>query len=348
MKQYKEDFTNPDTGKKEKIQVTEYFFEDYVNGIISVNFHSVGKQLCKVTDINKKVYYEYNILSSIEYKKIQAEAKRLYNEKVNNEFNLFKTIFSKRYDTSQAKDLLLKNEIELYNKLLFNEYLPIYIRTNIITPIEIVLPSIQLPDFNKMFAPNGDISPDYKGEKIQYIAPTKIDTITISEIRETYKRIIIEGVKDYSQTNSPNFRINVGSDHHYIRVEAIHLYFEWLKDYKPTKTDQNRPEAPTFESLFICENKAEVIALLKENYIEAKSKNIVMMLKALKQMDLISIDVDTYPKTDLYNLIVKEFNHKNSLSAFTENIRNLENDVNDEVKPTKRKLDNLLAKLVNK
>lgn len=345
MKQYKENFINPDTGKKEKIQVTEYFYEDYVNGIISAKFSTLGKELHRVLDTNKNIYYEYAIMSRTEYKKIQAEAKRLYEQKVNAEFDLFKTIFLKRYDTSQAKDLLLKNEIELYKKLLFNEYLPISFITDIHTPIELIMPSMEMPDFSKMFAPNG-FNPDYKGEKIQYYKPTKLNTRTISEIRETYKRIIIEGVKDYSHTNSPNFRIVIGGgDLHYIRVEAIHLYFEWIKNFKP---DTQNPET-TFKDLLINCNADEVLAILKENYTKVKSKKMVLMLKALHKIELITINIDNYQnKTEIHNILKVEFLHNNSLSAFTDNIRKLENDVNDEVKPVKGKIEKLLAKLVNK
>ena len=222
MKEYIETFTNPRTNQIEDIKVYEYSFEDWQNGIINTNF-SAGKRL--TFNINKQAF-EYNYLPINEKKKMIENAKEIYLNKVEIETNLFKTILAQRLELSQAKEILIQTEIESYNKLLSDDLLPIKLLSNINHPLELVLPfySYSLPNIN----PD---TREFEGFKtIKRYESQKIYTIKIYSIRKTYKKIIVEGIKDYSLTNSPNQNFQIGSgDSHYIRVEAIHNYIQHLK-----------------------------------------------------------------------------------------------------------------------
>lgn len=221
MKEYKEDFIHPKTKEKQSIPVYEYSFEDWENGTICTNWKP-GKRLTHNLTTKQ---YEYEFLPFEEKHKIITKAKELYIEKVQKETDLFKSLFELRYSKSEAKDLLLKNEIELYQKLLSNELLPIGTLTNMIQPLELVLPFWNMP-----FPVIDPETKTFKAiQNIQYYSPTKLDTITINSIREIYKQIIIEGNKDYSRTEYIDIRSN---DTHLIRVEAIHNYIQYLNSFE--------------------------------------------------------------------------------------------------------------------
>ena len=218
MKEYIETFTNPRTNQIEDIKVYEYSFEDWQNGIINTNF-SAGKRL--TFNINKQAF-EYNYLPINEKKKMIENAKEIYLNKVEIETNLFKTILAQRLELSQAKENLIQIEIKKYSELLSDELLPLKFLSNLNQPLELVLPffSLSIPTIN----PDTKTFDGFK--KIQNYTSRKIDTIEIDSIRKTYKKIIVEGIKDYSLTNSPERGSN---DSHYIRVEAIHNYIQHLK-----------------------------------------------------------------------------------------------------------------------
>ena len=135
---------------------------------------------------------------------------------------VFKTILAQRLELSQAKENLIQIEIKKYSELLSDELLPLKFLSNLNQPLELVLPffSLSIPTIN----PDTKTFDGFK--KIQNYTSRKIDTIEIDSIRKTYKKIIVEGIKDYSLTNSPERGSN---DSHYIRVEAIHNYIQHLK-----------------------------------------------------------------------------------------------------------------------
>lgn len=109
-----------------------------------------------------------------------------YFELVENEAKIYIDIFNKKYEASGNKDRLLQTELENYEKLFFAEKLPLQgWKNNTDTPIN--------------------------GLK-------KFTSIDISDIRDLYQKIIVEGQRDYYA----NF--------HNLRLEALMKYYEFLKD----------------------------------------------------------------------------------------------------------------------
>lgn len=277
MKEYKETFTNPRTKQIEDITIFEFSFEDWENGIINTNF-SVGKRL--TFNINKQAF-EYNYLPVNEKIKIMTKAKEIYDNKVENETNLFISILAKRLELSQAKEILIQNEIESYNKLLSNELLPLKLISNICEPLELTLP------FFKFSLPV--INPETKRfesvRNIQNYTTRKLNTIEIDSIRKTYKKIIIEGIKDYSNTNSPNMNYGSGSDDsHYIRVEAIHNYIEHLKTISVDliKSSGKLLNMSKVEKDIFTPEQFEIFKILIENY-ETRTNSPLQKAKLIYQ-----------------------------------------------------------------
>lgn len=265
MKEYIETFTNPRTNQVEDITVYEYSFEDWQNGKINTNF-SAGKRL--TFNIDKQAF-EYNYLPINEKQNIIEKAKEIYNSKVEAETNLFKAIINKRLSLSQAKEKLLESEIEAYKKLLSNDLLPIRMLSNIERPLELILPSgnmpfpILHPDKNEFIGV----------QNVQNYSPTTLDTIQIDSIRKMYKKIIVEGIKDYTLTNSPNFRISIGGgDSHYIRVEAIHNYIAYLNELNidiKVKVKMTAKETEIFTP-----EQFKIFDFLNHNYNTTRNTNL--------------------------------------------------------------------------
>ncbi|MEJ7737439.1 MAG: hypothetical protein WKF97_08435 [Chitinophagaceae bacterium] len=244
MKKYYENWTNPKTQEAEQIEVQEYDFMDWWEGRISGPWQP-GKHLVLNTTEQK---YHYDLLKEEEWSKIEERRKAIYFDQVERLTEGFIHTFKKRYEISEAKDRLLQIEIERYEKLLFAEKLPISVRTNRHFPLdEIYLPSGEIPDFSKMIAKGVEgLNPDYKGETVQLFKPSKLNTIDICEIRDIYEKIIVNGIRDFAFTNSPNCQIKIGAgDSPFVRVESIAKYYNWLLDFKnktPADTETTIPK----------------------------------------------------------------------------------------------------------
>lgn len=117
MKKSYENWINPETKKKEKIEVWEYFFEDWENGIIS-GWENAGKKLIHNVSEKKR---RYDILSKDEFMKIDKKCKEIYWQKVNDAFGRMKQRFNVRLSKSRDKERLVNIEIEKYEYLFFPE-----------------------------------------------------------------------------------------------------------------------------------------------------------------------------------------------------------------------------------
>lgn len=182
-------FTNPETGKQEEYEVRVYSFEDWEKGIFSGSIEP-GKIV-----FNTQEKRAYKILNKDEYKKIEEKRKVYYFKKVEKETEKLTSFFKERYERSENKERLLKNEVDNYNKLLFSN-------------------SNAIPEINR----HGTVLP--KGSDI-------------GSIRYLYNKIIVNGERDFSLTNSPKLGVQIGSgDLHYIAAEAAARYYEFINTFK--------------------------------------------------------------------------------------------------------------------
>ncbi len=279
MKSYFETWINPKTNLSEEIEVHELFLEDWENGDL---IDSVGKHL--VHGLSDKFYYY--VLSSTEFAKIEVRRKEIYFEKIEKEFLQYVSVFQKRYNQSEAKERLIKTEIDLYEKLLFTERLQIHVLSNVIYPLEeIIMPSVEWPDFSKLLAAAGGFNPNYKGEKVLFYGPRKLNSIEISDIRKLYQKIIVNGEKDFSKTNSPNCRVNIGAgDSNFIRVEGIAKFYEYLKSLDmPFETNSENHFAKTRN---LPDTRTEKLKTLLNDF-NFFDLNLVKLLQDKQQNELV-------------------------------------------------------------
>lgn len=239
------------------IKVKEYCYEDWWTGKFS-NWLGTIKYTVQNND-TKEIFIDY--LPAEEYDKIIAKQKELFLQKVAEEVKHFKLRFDSTYESSENKDYFQKNEIEKYEKLLFQE--------------KFRLPGILMS--NEM-----------------PIQGLPYSVLQIRDIRELYDKLIVKGDKDYSKTSSPNCQFGIGvGDFHNVRVEAIAQYYEWIKIYKPKDTrywiDQKIFITPDYESIkrHILEN-----GLMKVNSIPVYTPELVFYFTS-KELQVRNMDTKT-------------------------------------------------------
>ncbi len=266
---YKEPFTNPNTGKEQQITVTEYTLDDYLKGIIGANKMS-GKILAKSYGVNRSEYeYGYEYLPIEEKQKIMEAAKVLYNQRVQKQADFYKRIFQRELEQSQAKGELRELEIQALENVFINPLPPgstVELPTRAgIQDLAINTGTEKKPEYRRINVPE------------QY---TRI-RIGINEIkrkRGIYREIIIRGEKDYTRTS-----YNFSEDRHYIEVEALNIYWNWLKQPE-TKTEQKQQTENDFTRSTI----EDWLYQFKAQMTESDYQNLV---SALKQY----FDTGTFP-----------------------------------------------------
>jgi len=251
MKIYLKEMIDSYTNEKHEVEIRHYSYEDWEKGSIAtcmsvgeslscehiairlLDFSHVGfskpilaKRCGKKDDPFKCIRYEKitggSFLSSKDYEKIQAKAKDLYDEKVEKKTKAYIDEFEQRLNNSGNKERLVKLEIDLYNKLLFPEHLNLdnYVGENITYP---------LSDIKSHLGVMGAIASDAIDETIFYSSKKSLTLGKIRDIRDTYDKIIVQGRKDYTETNSPMCQFSGKGDTHYIEVEAIAKFYDYLK-----------------------------------------------------------------------------------------------------------------------
>ncbi|QMU30129.1 hypothetical protein [Adhaeribacter radiodurans] len=223
------------------LEVIEYNFVDYLNGDIGCWIKANKKW------IEKDISYAY--LPMDELNKIKAQAEKYYWEKVNYLFKEFKDYFIVRWNRSGNPERLLMKEIANYEMLLFNEKLPLpSIVTNLTGP-DLLGPSYMRLIIWQPYVPVGFFQRFVLGkDKIKTRYENVYTTMDISDIREKYNRIVEQGLKDYSRTNSPKCYIQ-SNDCQYIQVEAINLYYHWLNNFNNKKNVSDGQQTPTIQNL---------------------------------------------------------------------------------------------------
>ncbi|MEI2695477.1 MAG: hypothetical protein V9E90_10430 [Saprospiraceae bacterium] len=228
MKTYSEKLWDETEGKFHEVEVKEYCYEDWINGISPMPTEP-GR--LRIFDITNQLI-NIACLPEIEYNKIIKEKERIYNLRVERQTNLLIDIYKQRHERSEAKDYLLKLELETYEKLFFDEKLHIYSPNTFHVLLEIVLPSANFPDFSKMISFDDlSLNKDYNGERVVQYDSIPYHSETILGIRKLFKTMIVDGIKDYTAIGPKigDFELNDYSSRH-IRVEAMYKYYLWLKE----------------------------------------------------------------------------------------------------------------------
>ncbi|MBK8486134.1 MAG: hypothetical protein IPL31_17765 [Saprospiraceae bacterium] len=264
MKSYFEKLTDDKDGKQYEVEVKEYCYEDWMDGASSMSVESGRLRIVSPVS-NELIYIAY--LPFTEYNKIIEHQKRNYELRVERLTNLYINIFQQRYNRSGAKDRLLKIELELYKKLFFEEKLPIYSLNNIQILLTLVLPLMNFPDFTKFFSKDEvAFNKEYKGEGITYYDFTPYHSVDIQGKRDIFKRVIVEGIKDYRGIGAKIFDFETNDySSRCIQVEAMYKYFNWLKENFESDGKEIMGEGccPFTRDVLI---KATSLGLTKEEY----------------------------------------------------------------------------------
>ena len=178
----------------DNVKVVEYGYEDWEEGIISGNWKP-GKELVKGAE-GKERHYQY--LPIDQYQLIEEERKKLYWKKVESKFTHFKKAFEKRYFQSGNPKMLLEQELH---------------------------------NFSQLFAHSTSSNAETNNHTI---LGRNLTSIKVWEYRNIYKRVVIEGARNYQFTNSPNCKVKIGAgDTHFIIVESYAKYYEWIENFHP-------------------------------------------------------------------------------------------------------------------
>jgi hypothetical protein len=197
----------------------------------------------------KKEYHSQPSIPSMSYcippeelEKIKIEQKRLFGERVERMEERYKDDYQKKANSSLDLANLQKGEIEFIEDLFYNK--------NFRTPISNTEGAI-LANSKKVIWGIGQIT-----------------GIRLRQVRDAYKKWVIDGETDYSYVKF-NDRFDSFNDVP-VAVVALKLYYDWVKSFPivttqqtETKEEQETPE--TFESLFYNKNLVNpCINILKE------------------------------------------------------------------------------------
>jgi hypothetical protein len=204
----------------------KYTYKDWFDGKVYLQTGAIMID----KNVDKPMKAHLNDFSKNSLQKIQLKQKKIFDTKSADLFLKFKNLFKERYKKSEAKELLLKREIEDNRKILY------------LTPIQ---------DFH------------FKNRSFTI---TKDDLIVM---REFINNRIIKGEKNYDFVHSPNFKLQyekITNDLVYARVTFD--YYNWLIKFQTflykSKANSNKKNSPNAKKTELKTEKikVKVIALI--------------------------------------------------------------------------------------